>query len=228
LHFIEAKFVNPKIVTNVPGPGAHDPLDLFTTKQHSSQNWSINRIERNKRPRTVKHPGPQEYTIPSYINEHQKYDFGLRPFIDPHKCRTTTGPGDYDPRTHNGNPKLSIMGRPVDKVLHKVPGPGAYSDMVQLHYDKIPGSKMGNDERKKFFLKARGYTNPGPGSYKDLSFVDKNTAPSFGFGTSTRERNYLGSKNIGRRDTGPGPGSYKIPQMVGRTAPHALPAKYRN
>ena len=28
----KAKFVNPKIVTNVPGPGTHDPKDTFTTK----------------------------------------------------------------------------------------------------------------------------------------------------------------------------------------------------
>ena len=33
--YIEAKFVNPKIVTLVPGPGAHDPKDIYTTKEHS-------------------------------------------------------------------------------------------------------------------------------------------------------------------------------------------------
>ena len=30
--YIEAKFVNPKVVTNVPGPGHHEPMDLYTTK----------------------------------------------------------------------------------------------------------------------------------------------------------------------------------------------------
>ena len=30
---IEAKFVNPKIVTNVPGPGHVDPNDTYTTKE---------------------------------------------------------------------------------------------------------------------------------------------------------------------------------------------------
>jgi len=25
--------VNPKIVTNVPGPGAHEPMDGYTTKE---------------------------------------------------------------------------------------------------------------------------------------------------------------------------------------------------
>ena len=46
----------------------------------------------------MKHPGPQDYNIPSKIVEKPKYFFGLKPFIDPHKCKTTTGPGDYDPK----------------------------------------------------------------------------------------------------------------------------------
>lgn len=32
---LEADFVNPKIVTNVPGPGHVDPNDTYTTKEHS-------------------------------------------------------------------------------------------------------------------------------------------------------------------------------------------------
>ncbi len=43
----KAQFVNPKIVTNVPGPGSHDPLDHFTTKQNSSMNWTICKNERH-------------------------------------------------------------------------------------------------------------------------------------------------------------------------------------
>ena len=39
--------MNPKVVTNVPGPGAHEPNDIYTTKEHSKQFWSINRNERN-------------------------------------------------------------------------------------------------------------------------------------------------------------------------------------
>ncbi len=33
IYLVEAKFVNPKIVTNVPGPGAHEPMDVYTTKE---------------------------------------------------------------------------------------------------------------------------------------------------------------------------------------------------
>ena len=36
LYFLEAEFVNPKITTTVPGPGAHEPKDHFTTKANSS------------------------------------------------------------------------------------------------------------------------------------------------------------------------------------------------
>jgi hypothetical protein len=40
--------VNPKVVTHVPGPGAHDPGDIYTTKEHSKQFWSICRNDKNK------------------------------------------------------------------------------------------------------------------------------------------------------------------------------------
>ena len=55
---LEAKFVNPKIVTYVPGPGAHEINDVYTTKEHSKQFWSINRNDRHRQSRPIKHPGP--------------------------------------------------------------------------------------------------------------------------------------------------------------------------
>jgi len=82
-YFIEAKFVNPKIVTNVPGPGAHEANDIYTTREHSKQFWSMCRVDKNKAAKPVKHPGPQEYNIPSKIVEKPEYQFGLRPPIDP-------------------------------------------------------------------------------------------------------------------------------------------------
>jgi hypothetical protein len=121
--------VNPKVLTNVPGPGAHEPKDEFSTKQNSSQVWTINRIDKNKKMTPIKHPGPQDYNIPSYITEHAQFGFGLRPPIDPLKCRTTTGPGDYDPKYPSGYPKISISGRPNSKITFDVPGPGSYNDM---------------------------------------------------------------------------------------------------
>ena len=45
---IEAKFVNPKIVTKVPGPGTHEPNDKYTTKEQTPSLWSINRVDKNK------------------------------------------------------------------------------------------------------------------------------------------------------------------------------------
>jgi hypothetical protein len=37
--------------------------------------------------------------------------------------------------------------------------------MIQGHYTKLSGSKMGLDIRKGHFLKTNGFVNPGPGSY---------------------------------------------------------------
>lgn len=69
-------------------------------------------------------------------------------------------------------------------TLGKVPGPGHYENRIELHYNTLAGSKMGQDRRKGHFLRTAGHTNPGPGSYKNISFVDKKAAPKFGFGSS--------------------------------------------
>lgn len=63
----KAQFVNPKIVTKVPGPGECEPRENYTSKFDSTFNWSINKNERNKRHKSVRHPGPHEYNIPSKI-----------------------------------------------------------------------------------------------------------------------------------------------------------------
>lgn len=55
---LEAEFVNPKLLTNVPGPGHVDPLDKYTTKEKVPSEWSINRNEKNKKPRPIRQPGP--------------------------------------------------------------------------------------------------------------------------------------------------------------------------
>ena len=73
MNIIEAKFVNPKIVTQIPGPGAHEPQDVYTTKEHQKQFWSIYRNDRHRKGKSIKHPGPQEYNIPSKIIEKAEY-----------------------------------------------------------------------------------------------------------------------------------------------------------
>ena len=54
------------------------------------------------------------------------------------------------------------------------PGPGAYSDMRELHYSSIPGSKMGKDNRNSFFLKTTVSGNPEPGLYEKAGFAKVN------------------------------------------------------
>ena len=58
---LEAEFVNKKELTVVPGPGASDPNDKYTTKTNTSQMYSINRTEKHPDRREVKQPGPFDY-----------------------------------------------------------------------------------------------------------------------------------------------------------------------
>jgi hypothetical protein len=46
------------------------------------------------------------------------------------------------------------------------PGPGSYGDMRSLYYQTLPGSKIGKDNRKSYFLKSASYEKPGPGNYQ--------------------------------------------------------------
>ena len=83
--------------------------------------------------------------------EKAQYGFGLRPFIDPFKMRTHTGPGDYNPKGLSRVRSVTISNKPQDKdieVLRKIPGPGTYNDIRDnLHYKTIGGSKIGKDKR---------------------------------------------------------------------------------
>jgi hypothetical protein len=53
------------------------------------------------------------------------------------------------------------------------PGPGNYGDMRELYYSTLPGSKMGRDDRKSYFLKSASYEKPGPGNYAMTCFTEK-------------------------------------------------------
>lgn len=78
-----------------------------------------------------------------------------------------------------------------DAPMKLTPGPGTYSDMINLHYSTLPGSKMGRDDRKSYFLKSSSHEKPGPGEYVAPCFTEKSQAPKYRFGSSTREKDYL-------------------------------------
>lgn len=91
--------MNKKQITVVPGPGSANPNDSYLSRYNTTMSCKFQTEDRIKEPAIVrKQPGPFEYKIPSRIGESQQYQFGLRPYIDPLKMRTGTGPGDYNPK----------------------------------------------------------------------------------------------------------------------------------
>ena len=105
-----------------------------------------------------------------------------KPPIDPFKCRTKPGPGEYNPPSATPHKKLSYSIRGINETVPKAqrekelntPGPGAYSSMIQTHYTSIPGSKCGRDNRKSYFLKTSVSGNPEPGNYEKPGFCQIN------------------------------------------------------
>jgi len=53
------------------------------------------------------------------------------------------------------------------------PGPGTYDDMRRTHYSTLPGSKMGQDDRKSYFLRTASSEKPGPGNYSAICFTEQ-------------------------------------------------------
>lgn len=73
------------------------------------------------------------------------------------------------------------------------PGPGTYVGVKDRYYSNIPGSKVGKDDRKSYFLRSQSYDKPEPGKYQTISFTQKSDAPKHSFSKAARERNYFNS-----------------------------------
>lgn len=89
----------------------------------------------------------------------------------------------------------------------KTPGPAHYSDCIEQHYKRIPGSKIHKDTRKSFFLKTSVSGNPEPGNYPKAGFEKLNAMPKYSFGKSQRDQALARGP--------PGPGAYNYINQVG-------------
>jgi hypothetical protein len=99
-------------------------------------------------------PGPNQYVIPSRVNEGPKYVMGGKTSME--KKEYIPGPGQYNTTDSNFNSRMK--NEPAFSV-----GDGKRSDLVNL-------------KEKELF--------PGPGKYQTLDdTVVKRNAPKYGFGT---------------------------------------------
>ena len=116
-------------------------------------------------------PSPAEYVVPSKIVEGPRFTTRPKPFIDPFKCRTVPGPGDYNPSTDKPFKKSSFSITGMNEVVPKQqrmkeinpPGPGAYNPG---HLDVRPRSaifSVGKDTR--IMTKAHNVWPVAPGSH---------------------------------------------------------------
>ena len=114
----------------MPGPGHTDPRDKYSSKNSTSLSWSMCMNDKHPNRKDSRLPAPNHYKIRSTIGDGgHHYGFGLKPFIDPLKMRTTTGPGDYNPESLHRVSSAVITCMPNERdinVLKKIPGPGTY------------------------------------------------------------------------------------------------------
>ena len=89
----KAEFVNDKRLNHVPGPNTYAiPAKDKTTRPKWSQSVDKRFIDRK-----YGTPGPGNYEYRAHTTDGSKFTQRPKPFINPFKCRTTTGPGDYNP-----------------------------------------------------------------------------------------------------------------------------------
>lgn len=69
--------------------------------------WSIGSDCRFKN-RGACGPGPGNYDLRSFISEGPKYSARVKPIVDPFKCKTRTGPADYNPLKSTISVKYSM------------------------------------------------------------------------------------------------------------------------
>lgn len=143
-------------------PGAK--YDIKAEDKIKFPSWSQTKDARFKDDR-VKNPGPGHYESRDLVSDGPKYTTRVKPFIDPRKCRTTTGPGDYDPANQSKKIFYSMSVKLDGPRKRGNPGPGTYESMHNLHYNKLPGSKMGRDNRSSYFLKDNSHKSPAPVKY---------------------------------------------------------------
>lgn len=161
-----APFIASKDIVEVPGPGNYTPKDKLS-KGRIVPSWSLSKDERDKL-KTGGVPGPGEYTLPTKIGETPKYIMGLKLEPNPTKNKELEpGPASYDPIKSQKTLKYTMSAKLDGSVSPEklTPGPGAYGDERTLYYQTLPGSKMGKDNRKSYFLKSASYEKPGPGNY---------------------------------------------------------------
>jgi hypothetical protein len=108
-----------------------------------------------------------------------------------------------------------MAGRGADSLSlkSKAPGPGSYESEAKLHYQKMPGSKIGKDDRRSFFLKTASTDKPAAGKYEIPGFATcSNTGvPKYGFAKDSKLRQCAAGN--------PGPNHYEQKGTLGDGTP---------
>lgn len=139
----------------------------------------------------MKQPGPGEYGHAIFTDAGPKFTTRVKPFIDPFKCRTKPGPGEYEPEKPKTNILYSMRQKPAQSMNNLTPGPGNYEDDRVLHYSTIPGSKMGKDLRKSnHFIHTASHKKQDPGRYnlEDFANNERMGVPKYSFGKDIRDK----------------------------------------
>jgi hypothetical protein len=130
--------------TDIPEPGKYGVPKKVGNKDQPK--WSIAKDPKHKT-LSDNQPGPNNYKIPSLIDDGPKYGMGLKTVYNKNPLLTNTGPGDYNPEKPKTTLSYTLAGRSKGPVDLGLPGPGQYDNTKQNKF--IPGAGLGKSPRSR-------------------------------------------------------------------------------
>jgi len=130
--------------TDIPEPGKYGAPNDIGKKEDPK--WSLGKDPKFKS-LTDNQPGPNDYEIPSYIDDGPKFGIGAKTVYDKNPLLTKTGPGDYDPDKGQTAVSFTIPGKSKNPIDLGLPGPGQYDHESKNKF--IPGAGLGKNQRGK-------------------------------------------------------------------------------
>lgn len=130
--------------TDIPEPGKYGVPKQVGNKDQPK--WSIAKDPKHKT-LSDNQPGPNDYKIPSLIDEGPKYGMGSKTVYNKNPLLTNTGPGDYNPEKPKTTLSYTLTGRSKGPVDLGLPGPGHYDNTKKPKF--IPGAGLGKSPRSR-------------------------------------------------------------------------------
>ena len=183
-----------------PGPGNYNPKDEYV--RHGTPGTVMGSGQRTDFGGKGQGPGPGNYSLDNNMNKGKEFSFGSGQRNDgslERRAKAIPGPGQYQPPSFVGNDTQgkTIAGKPKEKAVDLMPGPGAYKAQSKRNG---PSFSLSGHRTEDPIMREKAKMPP-PGTYDPNDSGVKQKPPGVVFGNIPKSSEMKG-------DGMPGPGQY--------------------